>query len=109
MAGNVNEMLYAAYAAIRGREQSRSMVPITLDHLLKDQIESIKGGDSRLVVMAASGSRDKGNNRVTKLDALAAIQQNVDQVVKSFDKAGSDKTKLAELGLDDYGQEGSAT
>lgn len=108
MAGNVNEMLYAAYAAIRGREQSRSMAPITIDHLLKDQIEAIKGGDSRLVVLASSGSRDKGNNRVTKLDALDTLQRNVDQVVKAFDKAGSDKTKLADLGLDDYGQEGGA-
>ena len=109
MAGDVNEMMYAAYAAIRGREQSRSMAPITLDHLLKAQIEAIKGGDSRGVLLAATGTRDQGNNRVTKLDALDAIQKNVDQVVKAFDKAGSDKTKLRALGLDDYGQETNST
>jgi hypothetical protein len=104
MAGNVNEMLYAAYSAIRGREQCRSMAPITLDHLLKDHIESIKGGDSRTVILAASGTRDQGNNRVSKLDALDAVKQNVDQVVKAFDKAGNDLTKLRMLGLDGSGQ-----
>ena len=108
MAGSIADMLHAAYSAIRGVEQNRSMAPITLDHLLKEHIESIKGGSSRFVVLASTGTRDQASTKISKLEQLASIQRSVNKVVDAVSKAGSDKAKLRELGLDDVGQ-GSAT
>lgn len=104
MAGDVQDRLHAAYSAIRGREQNRALAPVTLDHLLKEHIESIQGGDSR-TLLAASGTRDKGNNRISKIDALDALKSDVEAVVRAIEKAGSDTTKLRLLGLDGSGQE----
>lgn len=103
MAGTVEDMLHSAYAAIRGMEMNRSMAPVTLDHLLKEHIESIKGGQSRLIVLASNGTRDKQTTKVSKLARLDAIKRTVDQVVSAVSNAGSDKAKLRSLGLDDSG------
>lgn len=104
MAGNIEEMLHSAYAAIRGMEQNRSMAPITLDHLLKEHIDAIRGGTNRSIVLASTGTRDKKSMKVPKLAALDAIQRSIDQVVNAVSAAGSDKAKLRDLGLDDAGQ-----
>jgi hypothetical protein len=103
----IEDMLHAAYSSIRGREQSRATAPITLDHLLQQHIEAIRGGESRSL-LSASGRREGGHKKVSKLVALDNIKSQVDKVASAVNSAGGDKTKLAALGLDDYGQGGPA-
>lgn len=104
MAGAVEDMLHSAYSVIRGIEQNRSMAPVTLDHLLKDQIEAIKGGESAFILLASTGTRSQKVLKISRLAMLDNIEKAVDQVVKAVSSAGSDKAKLRDLGLDTVGQ-----
>lgn len=61
------EMLHAAYAAVRGAAMNRAVSSITLDHLLQEQIDSIRGS----------------KKRVSKLAVLDTIEKNINNVINS--------------------------
>lgn len=64
---SVQEMLHEAYSTVRGSEMSKSISNVTLDHLLQEQIDSIRG-----VGQTSS-----------KLSRLRTIEQNIDAVVQA--------------------------
>lgn len=103
MANSVEYILHSVYSSVRGAEQNRSSVPLTLDHLLQERIDAIRGGKSREVLLV-SGARDSSTKKPTKLDQLTAMKTAIDQVVSALNKAGSDPAKLRDLGLDTVGQ-----
>jgi hypothetical protein len=61
------EMLHSAYAAVRGSAMNTTVASITLDHLLQEQIDSIRGS----------------KKRVSKLGILDTIEKNIDGVVQA--------------------------
>jgi len=104
MSGSIQDLLSAAYAAIRGSEQNKALAPITLDHLLKIHIDDIQGTTK---VSFSAAATPLGYNKISKLDALKYIQAQIDTAAKAIQDAGSDKEKLNNLGLDDVGQGGA--
>jgi hypothetical protein len=58
------EMLHSAYAAVRGSAMNTAVSSITLDHLLQEQIDVIRGS----------------KKRVSKLDVLDTIEKNINGV-----------------------------
>ena len=91
----IENLVQAAYSFIRGVESNRSVSSLTLDHLLQQHIDAIRGGDTRVLLDA----RGTGHARSSKLAQLDSIQAGIDQVVQAVKDAGTDSTKLQELGL----------
>lgn len=92
-------ILHSAYSAVRASESNKALTPITLDHLLQEHIDSIKGGSLRLLLSSAGTPLNQA--RVSKLDALDVIKKAVDDVVAAVEAAGDDPQKLAKLGFDE--------
>ncbi len=96
MASAIEEVLHSAYSFIRGVEANKSVASLTLDHLIQQQIDAIKGGGSR-VLLDAAGQRSM--SRRSKLDLLNGIETDIDRIVKAVEDAGEDEEKLYQLGL----------
>lgn len=96
MADSALTVLHSAYAAVRGSEKSRALSTVTLDHLLQEQIDLIKGGETN-VLLGASGSMI--GSRLSKLDRLDNIEKQVNDVVAAVEAAGNDPAKLEAIGL----------
>lgn len=94
---SIEELLGAAYSYIRGVEANKAISALTLDHLIQQQIDAIKGGDSRALLDSTGSSV---GTRASKLDVLTSIQKSIDQLVQAVSAAGNDPTKLSDLGLD---------
>jgi hypothetical protein len=93
---SIHEILHSAYSFVRSVEANRSVAAITLDHLLQEQIDAIKGGES-LALLDAKGE-NKGM-RAAKLEQLDSLERDIDAVVQAVESAGEDPEKLVQLGL----------
>jgi len=89
--------LAAGFSFIRGVEVNRSTAALTIDHLINEQIRSISHGATREML---DGKGAKYGGRVSKLDAIEVIEENIKAAAKAVRDAGDDVDKLAELGID---------
>jgi len=96
MASSIQDLVHTAYSFVRGQEANRSIAALTLDHLIQQQIDGIKGGDTRALLGAAG---DVVGMRPSKLSILDSIEKSIDQVVQAVESAGDDPSKLDALGL----------
>lgn|SRR5687767_9429048 len=92
----LRKVLHSAYTFVRSVEVNKASAALTLDHLIKEQIDSIKQSSTRDIL--DSKGKDIGK-RTSKLDDLDTLQQDVEAVVKAVKKAGKDASKLRELGI----------
>lgn len=92
----VKTVLHSAYTFIRSVEVNKAAASLTLDHLIQEQIDSYEQSTTRPILDAKGQSLGK---RISKLDALDTLKQQVESVVKSIKDAGSDQQRLAELGI----------
>lgn len=92
----LRNVLHSAYTFVRSVEVNKASSALTLDHLLQEQIDSYKQG-STTAILDAQGNNI--GNRTSKLDNLDTLQQQVDSVVQSIKKAGTDPSKLDALGV----------
>jgi hypothetical protein len=97
MADSIEAMLHSAYSFVRAREANRAISPLTLDHMIQEQIDAIQGGDSRYLL--SEGTQEVIGWRVPKLDALTQIEKDMDQLVAAVEAAGDDQAKLEDLGI----------
>lgn len=77
---SVQELLHSAYSAVRASETTKSIAALTLDHLIEEQIASIRGG-TPLNILDSAGK--PVSVRVSKLAALTTIELDIDAVVKA--------------------------
>lgn len=96
MASGIEEIIHSAYAFVRGAETNKAISSLTLDHLLQQQIDAIRGKGARLLLDAAGV---KSGTRPGKLETLDKIQADIDNVVSKIQEAGDDPAKLQALGL----------
>lgn len=75
---SIQELLHSAYTAVRASETTKSIAALTLDHLLEEQIASIRGGTP--LNLLDSAGRPVGV-RVSKLAMLTSIELDIDAVV----------------------------
>jgi hypothetical protein len=92
---NLRQVLHSAYTAVRSRAVTESIAGLTLDHLMKEQVASIDKGSVRIIVDA----KGDDNKRISKLDALNTLEQQLNDVVQSIVNAGTDPTKLIAVGV----------
>lgn len=92
----LRKVLHSAYTFVRSVEVNKASAALTLDHLIQEQIDTIKQSSTRAILDAQGKSV---GNRTAKLDDLDTLQQEVDAVVKAVKAAGKDAAKLRALGI----------
>lgn len=95
---DLHNVLQSAYALIRSNEVNKAFSSITLDHLIQEQITTLKKGET--TPMLDSRGESVGN-RVSYWDSLDALETDLENVVKAIEDAGDDQQKLADLGITD--------
>lgn len=92
----LRKVLHSAYTFVRSVEVNKAASALTLDHLIKEQIDTIKQSSTRAILDAQGNNI---GNRTAKLDDLDTLQEQVDAVVKAVKAAGKDAAKLRALGI----------
>lgn len=93
---DLRSTLHSAYAFIRSVEVNKATAALTLDHLLQEQIQRLKASTTRAVL---DSKGENHGNRISYLDTLDALSQDIQNVVQAVNNAGSDAEKLTALGI----------
>jgi len=96
----VRKVLHSAYTFVRSVESNKAASALTLDHLIQEQIDAYQQSGKTAILDAAGNNI---GNRLSKLDQLDTLSQQIDAVVKSISDAGKDPQKLNELGVFEEG------
>ncbi len=75
------EILHSAYSYVRSVETNRAIAQLTLDHLLQERIDAIKGGDSRTLLGADGKPSASLTKRVSRLAVLDSIEAGINALV----------------------------
>lgn len=98
--GYALKAISAAYAALKGMEANKALVPYVLDHAIQEQIDSLKADDPKnsSVNVSYSTSKSKGR-KLTRYERISAIETDLSAVVRALKDAGNDPEKAKKLGL----------
>jgi hypothetical protein len=77
------ELLHSAYSYVRGVETNKAIAAMTLDHLLQESIDAIKGGESRTLLGADGKPATPSSKRPSRLAVLDSIEKGIDALVKA--------------------------
>lgn len=103
MSDDIRTILHGAYALIRSKETATSIASLTLDHLIQEQIDTLKQGGTQDILNARGEPRTdkKGTlqKRPSRWDEIDALEKSLDSAVKAIKDAGDDPQKLQQLGL----------
>ena len=97
MSSSAEERLYSAYSFIIGVERNKALAALTLDHLLNEHIIAIEGEDPEFI-MSVTGQTSE--YKVSKLQRLETLKDDIDSLVSAVEEAGDDYVALAKIGLD---------
>lgn len=78
----LHRKLHAAYAFVRSEAENRKL--FTLDHLIEERIKSLKKGEVRQVVDSAGNPYKTPIKRVSKLDLLSKLEDDVQAVIDHY-------------------------
>ena len=73
-------ILHSAYTLVKSIEANRASASVTLDHVIEQQIRSLKTGETRPIVDSAGASV---GNRISRYDELTNLKAQVDNLVES--------------------------
>lgn len=90
------QTLHSAFTFVRSIETNRAVSSITLDHLIQEQISSLKKGEETELV---DGKGNTVQKKYSRWDQLDILEKDLESVIKSVRDAGDDPEKLADLGL----------
>jgi hypothetical protein len=93
---SIRQILHSAYSFIRSVESNKAIASLTLDHLIQEQIDSLKKGETRSIV---DGKGESVGNRVSRWDRLDALEKDIENAVKAIKDAGGDVDKLKAIGI----------
>lgn len=99
---NLRRILHSAYSYVRSVESNKAVAAITLDHLIQEQITSLKQGETQAI--SSPKGEDLGT-RPSRWDQLDNLKTQINSVVEAIREAGDDPVKLKKLGI----YEGSKT
>jgi len=106
MSQDTRRILHSAYSFIRSIESNKAAAAVTLDHMIGEQITSLKKQETRDIL---DGKGESIGKRISKWDALDALEKEITDLVKSIKDAGDDQAKLSALGLNDQDLESEST
>ena len=89
-------ILHSSYTYVRSTETTKSVSSLTLDHLIQERIDSLKGNSKREIVDATGKSM---GSRKSRYDKLSELEENIKGLVKAVEDAGDDRAKLEALGI----------
>ena len=93
---DLHRILHSAYTFVRSYETNQSIAGLTLDHLLREQIQSLKKGEKRVMSDAEGSGID---SRPSRWDQIDYIETMLNKVVETIEKAGDDRDRLLSLGI----------
>ena len=99
---DLRQVLHSAYTFVRSIEANKAAAAITLDHLVQEQIIALKQGEVRQITDAKG---DTVGNRISRWDALDALDRQIDQAVQAIQNAGNDPDKLEAIGIIEAGKD----
>lgn len=98
---DLRQTLHSAFTFVRSIETNKATASLTMDHLVQEQINSLKKGETRSI----SDARGENlGNRLSRWDQLDALEKRIAQAVQAIKAAGNDPDKLASLGIDEAGK-----
>jgi hypothetical protein len=93
---DIRTKLHAAFTFVRSVEANRATASLTLDHLIQEQISSLKKGELRAV---RDGVGTVIDNRISRWDQLETLQKDMEAVVSAIRGAKEDPDTLRRLGI----------
>ena len=93
---DLHRILQSAYSFIRGVETNSAIAGLTLDHLLKDHIQSLKKGQKRTMSDATGSGFDA---RPSRWDQIDDMEKKFNKVIELLEQVGDDKAKLVGIGV----------
>lgn len=99
---DLRSILHSAYAFVRSVESNKAASALTLDHMIQEQIDTLKKGETRGILDARGGVLEK---RASKWDQLDSLEKSLDAAVQAMQDAGDDPEKLKQLGIFEVDQE----
>lgn len=103
---DLRRVLHSAYSFIRSVEVNKASASLTLDHMIQEQIATLKKGETRALLDSKGEST---GSRISYIDTLESLEKELADVVKAVKDAGTDSAKLQALGIfetDSAGSEG---
>jgi hypothetical protein len=96
MSQDIRTVLHSAFSFVRGTEVNKATAALTLDHLIQEQIKTLKRGET---ISVLDGQGSTIDHRPSRWDQLDALEHDLDQAVAAIQAAGDDQAKLAALGI----------
>ncbi len=93
---DLRAVIHSAYSYIRSTEVNRSASALTLDHMIQEQISSLKKRENSVVT---DPDGESGGQLLSRWDRLDALEKELDQAVQALVDAGDDPEKLQALGV----------
>lgn len=96
MSGDLRAVLHSTFAYVRGTEVNKAVASLTLDHIIQEQIKTLKKKETRDIL---DGQGTTMSHRSSRYDRLEALEADIDKVVSAIEAAGDDAGKLSALGI----------
>lgn len=93
---DLRSILHSSFAYVRGTEVNKATAALTLDHIIQEQIKTLKKGETRDIL---DGQGTSLEHRPSRLDRLDALEADINKVVDALVAAGDDAEKLSALGI----------
>ncbi len=84
MSRNRRNILHSAFTFVRSHEANKATASITLDHVLAQQVQMLKKGETRSIVDAAGNN---AGNRPSRYDRLQTLKDDLTKVIKDLQSA----------------------
>lgn len=96
MSQDIRTKLHSAFAFVRGVEVNKATAALTLDHIIQEQINTLKKGELRAV---RDGQGTAIDQRPSRWDQLDALGKDIASVVQTISDANDDPDILKHLGI----------
>jgi hypothetical protein len=95
---NFRQILHSGYSALRGLEVSKALSGVTLNHVIKGHIDSLKRDSLRASFLVDDRGESLGD-RISQWDRIDEIEKMFKDAVKALEAAGDSTESLNALGI----------
>lgn len=99
---SLRSVLYSAFSFVRSIESNQATTALTLDHLIGQQIQSLKSGVTRPLL---DGRGEVVGHRISRWDAIDKLEKDLLDAIEAVQNAGDDPELLAMLGIYEVAQD----
>lgn len=99
---SLRSVLHSAFSFVRSIESNQATSALTLDHLISQQIQSLKSGAVRPLL---DGRGEVVGQRISRWDAIDKLEKDLLDAIEAVHSAGEDPELLALLGIYEVAQD----